>query len=99
MKLKIGKRNYAVVAVPKLDSPYTTGRINYVYATINIATTRFGKPRSAKAQHATLWHELVHGMLHDMNSRKANDEAFVGGLADRIVSLNNQLQEYANGKT
>ncbi len=95
MKLKIGKRVYTVTYPETLEPPLTRGRINYTKGTIEIAK-RAGAPRRTRSlsgmQH-TFWHEVVHGMLHDMGSRKYKDEVFVDELAKRIVQVHRQVGE------
>jgi hypothetical protein len=35
----------------------------------------------------TFWHEVVHGILYDMGSRKNSDEIFVHGIATRLAQV------------
>lgn len=92
MKIKIGKTNYAVSHVETLTPKLARGRITYKPVnTIQVTTHAHGKPRSAKAQQHTLWHELVHGMLYEMGSTKYRDEAFVDDLAKLIQQVQAQV--------
>lgn len=92
MKLKIGKTTYSVSWPDTLEPPLTRGRIDYTAKTIQVAQ-RAGQPRRRRevrgVQH-TFWHEVVHGILYDMGSRKYRDEAFVDELAKRIMQVHDQ---------
>ena len=93
MKLKIGKTTYNVSWPDTLEPPLTRGRIDYTGKTIKVAL-RAGQPRrvrAAKGREHTFWHEVVHGILYDMGSRKYRDEVFVDELAKRIVQVGDQL--------
>lgn len=93
MKLKIGKTTYNVSWPDTLEPPLTRGRIDYTGKTIKVAL-RAGQPRrvrTATGKAHTFWHEVVHGMLYDMGSRKYRDEVFVDELAKRIVQVGDQL--------
>jgi hypothetical protein len=87
--IRIGKTCYKVECLDRMPSAVVVGRISYGTCTIKIAD-RSGSPirrRSEKAKLATFWHEVVHGILYDMGSRKERDEAFVDGIAKRIVQV------------
>lgn len=93
MKLKIGKTTYNVSWPDTLEPPLTRGRIDYTAKTIKVAK-RAGQPRrvrAAKGREHTFWHEVVHGILYDMGSRKYRDEVFVDELAKRIAQVHDQL--------
>lgn len=93
MKLKIGKTTYNVSWPDTLEPPLTRGRIDYTGKTIKVAL-RAGQPRrvrTVKGSRHTFWHEVVHGILYDMGSRKYRDEVFVDELAKRIVQVGDQL--------
>jgi hypothetical protein len=97
MKLKIGKTQYDVSWPDTLEPPIVRGRIDYRAATIQIAK-RAGSPRRArspKGLNHTFWHEVVHGILYDMGSRKYRDEQFVDELAKRIMQVREQLAKHA----
>jgi hypothetical protein len=87
--IRIGNTCYKVGLTDALPMSVIVGRISYGDKTIKLAK-RSGRPlrrRSAKAKMATFWHEVVHGILHDMGSRKERDEAFVDGIAKRIAQV------------
>ncbi len=93
MQLKIGKRSYTLSYPDTMEPALVRGRIRYADKTIQVAL-RTGQPRrkrSALGLQHTLWHEITHGILHDMNSSKFKDEHFVDELAKRIVQVNAQL--------
>lgn len=93
MELRIGKTTYDVTWPYALSPTYVRGRINFTRATIEIAQ-RTGTPlrkRSNKGLQHTFWHEVVHGILQDMGSRKYRDEYFVDELAKRIGQVHAQL--------
>lgn len=65
------------------------GNIAFGSQTIRVAA-RTGRPlrkRSERARLTTFWHEVVHGILHDMGSRKNSDEIFVDAFAKRLVQV------------
>ena len=98
MKLKIGAHVYNAQTVDTLEPPLVRGRINYTQRTILIAK-RAGQPRrvrSPKGLEHTFWHEVTHGILHSMGSRKMYDEAFVDELATRIGQVFNQVKDGIN---
>jgi hypothetical protein len=87
--IRIGKTSYKVECLDRMPSAIVVGRISYGTCTIKIAE-RSGSPlrrRSDRAKLTTFWHEAVHGILYDMGSRKESDEAFVDGIAKRIVQV------------
>lgn len=93
MKLKIGKTTYNVSWPDTLEPPLTRGRIDYTAKTIQVAQ-RAGQPRRRRklgGMEHTFWHEVVHGILYDMGSRKYRDEVFVDELAKRILQVGDQL--------
>lgn len=93
MKLKIGKTTYNVSWPDTLEPPLTRGRIDYTAKTIKVAR-RAGQPRrirSVKGTVHTLMHEVVHGILYEMGSRKYRDEAFVDELAKHIIQVMEQI--------
>jgi len=92
-KLKIGKTTYNVEHVDTLEPPLTRGRIDYTARSIKIAK-RAGQPRrkrSVKGAVHTLMHEVVHGILYEMGSRKYRDEVFVDELAKHIIQVMEQM--------
>ena len=94
MKIKIGKTQYVVSRVDKIDvkSPHTVGRIHYGTKQIVLALRGYaGRKRSDARMQATLWHECVHAILEDMGSRKEKDEIFVDALAKRIQQVGAQI--------
>lgn len=87
--LRIGKKLYTVEFPDHMPNVLVAGNIAFGSQTIKVAS-RTGRPlrkRSEKARLTTFWHEVVHGMLHDIGSRKNNDEVFVQGIAKRLVQV------------
>lgn len=87
--IRIGKTHYRVEFPDHMPNPIVTGNIAFGSRTIKVAS-RTGKPlrkRTSKAMTTTFWHEVVHGILYDMGSRKNSDEVFVDGIAKRIVQV------------
>jgi hypothetical protein len=97
IKLKIGKTTYKVIPVDTLEPTTSRGRIHYPPENRIEIAQRSGKrprPRSGMGMHHTLWHELIHGVLFEMGSRKYRDENFVDELATHIASLQLQLMKH-----
>ena len=87
--LRIGKKLYKVEFPDHMRNVLVVGNIAFGRQTIKVAA-RTGRPlrkRSERARLTTFWHEVVHGILHDMGSRKNNDEIFVHGFAKRLVQV------------
>ncbi len=82
-KFKIGRKQYVVVQRPSLWES-RKGFISYMTQNVLLATHRFNKPRSARDISKTFWHEVMHGVLHDMGHPLRDDEKFVEGVAKRL---------------
>lgn len=92
--IRIGKSAYRLEFPDRMPNPLVRGNINYGTRTISIAY-RAGVPlrrRSDSGRMKTYWHEVVHGILYDMGSRKFRDEIFVDGIATRIAQVTNSAR-------
>jgi hypothetical protein len=72
-----------------MPSAIVVGNISFTNRIIKVAK-RSGKPlrrRGLQARKTTFWHEVVHGILYDMGSRKNSDEIFVHGIATRLAQV------------
>ena len=97
MKIRINGMYYEVSEDDTLPKNLN-GQIRYNEKKIRLRRTKLdGTQRTDVDVNDTLWHEIVHGILHEMGSRKAYDELFVTSLAACIVSIQQQLYEYADG--
>lgn len=93
MQLKIGKKKYEVREVPSFKGRAIVGWIDYDKREIRIAK-RCGvtdRKRTALELQNTFWHEVVHGVLEDMDSPLYNNERFVTALAKRLTQVIRQV--------
>ena len=98
MKVRIGKTAYDIRRIDRFQNPLVRGSVNYQEKLIQIAN-RSGTPlrkRSERGLTHTLWHELIHAILNDMNSAKERDEVFVDELATRIQQVLNQRKVFGH---
>lgn len=84
--VRIGRTQYTVQMKPMMLDKL--GHISYKTNTIRIATHDvLGRRRRARDVSETFWHELTHGILHDMGpkwSALRDDEAFVIAFSRRL---------------
>ena len=86
-KMRIGNKQYSVEIVEAMLEKRHRGRINYTAQTIRLGqrsnvTTRVYTPEQVQE---TFWHEVIHGILHDMGRDTLNrDERFVNEFAYRL---------------
>lgn len=92
--LRIGKVRYTIHQPRHSPKPRTYGAINYTLHTIHVAThSPYGDARRTKAQRSeTFWHELTHGILHDMGHPLFRDETFVTAFAKRLFTAINSAR-------
>ena len=88
--IKIGRTKYKLQRIDAFKGRAITGQINYEDKTITIARrggiTGWKIPKTNQDQ--VLWHEVVHGILHDMKHPLNKNEKFVDGFAKRLRLLN-----------
>ena len=78
-RIRVGTRMYSVDIVQSMQRPRDLGRIWYEQGTVQI------RKRSDDKMCDTFWHEMVHAILYDMDSRLYNDEHFVTEFAGRLA--------------
>lgn len=88
--IKIGKTKYVVEQPHMMDDLCVVGRIHYS-GTIQVAQCGNYKPKGRKqskdSRTVTFWHEVMHGILHDMGHKLYNNEVFVDAVAQRIAQV------------
>ena len=86
--IKIGRTKYKLQRIDAFKRAIR-GQIHYEDKTITIARRgRSGLKISKTEQDQVLWHEVVHGILHDMKHPLNKNEKFVDGFAKRLRLLN-----------
>lgn len=85
--LEIGPVRYDVRVTYTPDSP----RVGYItYAMQDLWINRCdgrGGMRTPKAMAGTFWHEVTHGILHDMKHPLRDDEKFVSAFSKRLLQV------------
>ena len=85
-RIKVGKVNYAVLQPLEMDKAAWRGSIKYSDAIIKVSkqcnVTK--KAYTPKERAKTFWHEVTHGILHDMGHPLADSEQFVESFALRL---------------
>ena len=92
-KIKIGKTGYTIKTVEAFWNKAIVAQIDYSTKTLTLAR-RGGishKPRSKTDIEQSFWHEAVHGILKDMRNPLESNEAFVDGIAIRLMKLLRQV--------
>jgi ssRNA-specific RNase YbeY (16S rRNA maturation enzyme) len=84
MQIKIGPISYDVVEVSELasDAGMLHGDINFSKCRI-----RLDADDNAQRQHQTLWHEVLHGILHGAGIRDGHSEQQIEALAHGIIQV------------
>lgn len=86
--VRIGALRYKVYSLRTLPAPYVknAGLIRFKDRAIFVTSHSYtGSRWTAKQRRILFWHEVVHGILHDMKRYKLNnDERFVHGFATRL---------------
>ena len=86
--IKVGKTEYTIYKVKKMDKKGIMGAVNYDNKWIFLAThsnvrgVRFKKEEIAD----TFWHEMTHAILKDMGSKLESDENFVTAFSERLTN-------------
>lgn len=84
--IKIGQRHYTVAQPQSIRRPAVKGDIDFADRVINVA--RYSNPGNykytPKERGETFWHEVTHGILHDMDHPLYSDEKFVTAFANRL---------------
>ena len=78
-RIRVGARMYSVDIVQSMQRSRDLGRIWYESGTVHILK------RKPEQMCDTFWHEIVHAILYDMDSRLYNDEKFVTEFAGRLA--------------
>jgi len=92
-KIKIGKTGYKIEVIEAFWNKAVVAQIDYHTKTVTLAR-RGGishKPRSKTDIEQSFWHEAVHGILKDMRNPLESNEAFVDGIAIRLMKLLRQV--------
>jgi hypothetical protein len=82
-QIKVGATKYAVVR--KYKRLKNIGEVDYKERVISVATRDArGANLAVSEQFEVFWHEVIHGILHDMNHKLRDDERFVVAFARRL---------------
>lgn len=89
MVIQIGRTQYAVKSTTEFKNSVRIGHIDYNRKTITVARrVGFSNRRLNEVElKQVLFHEVVHGILHDMRHPLDGDEKFVDALAKRLRLL------------
>jgi hypothetical protein len=100
-ELTIGRKTYKVQMLDNLINGKQMGQIdysNYVMQIVTHATykrsngTEVHIKFSEEEVHDTFWHELTHGILHEMNHPLRDNESFVTKFANHLSHAINTAQ-------
>jgi len=86
-KMRIGNKQYSIEIVEAMLEKRHRGRISYTAQTIRLGqrSNVTNKPYTHEQVKETFWHEVIHGILHDMGRDTLNrDERFVNEFAYRL---------------
>ncbi len=85
--LKIGARRYKVVVQQHTSPLGTMGEADYSRRLITVAThsSRSGRKFRPSEVHDTFWHEVTHGILHEMGYHLWRSEKFVTRFANLLT--------------
>ncbi len=89
-KITIGDTKYAIDVIEVMDRKRDMARIYYHQRRIEIAekSSVTGKNFSDEKLQENFWHEVVHGILHDMGRHHLNsNEKFVIDFSKRLSAL------------
>jgi hypothetical protein len=91
-KVKVGRTNYQIHKVTKMNKVGAMGEIDYDTKEITIASRSSRNPHrkfSKKEISDTFWHEITHAILQDMDSKLHTNESFVTKFANRLTTVIN----------
>jgi len=89
-KITIGDTKYAIDVIDVMDRKRDMARIYYHQKRIEIAkkSNLTGKNFADEKLQENFWHEVVHGILHDMGRNHLNsNEKFVIDFSKRLSAL------------
>tara|TARA_R110000772_G_scaffold86275_1_gene180671 strand:+ start:3743 stop:4045 length:303 start_codon:yes stop_codon:yes gene_type:complete len=89
-KVKVGRTNYQIHKVTKMNKVGAMGEIDYDTKEITIASRSSRNPHrkfSKKEISDTFWHEITHAILQDMDSKLHTNESFVTKFANRLTTV------------
>jgi|TARA_R100001163_G_scaffold65597_1_gene63436 hypothetical protein len=89
-KVTVGKTDYRIHKVTRMDKVGAMGEIDYDTKDITIAARSSRKPHrkfSKEEMADTFWHEITHAILKDMNSKLHTNESFVAKFANRLTTV------------
>jgi hypothetical protein len=84
--LRIGRHRYTVEVVRRMRGR-RMGSIDYRQRLITVGTvsTVTARPYRPGEVRDTFWHEVTHGILHEMGHALSSNEAFVGEFATMLT--------------
>jgi len=88
IRIRVGTKMYSVDVVESMRQKREMGEVHYDQRKISIAqrSNVTGRTYTEDEINDTFWHELVHAILYDMNSRLHDDERFVTEFAARLAT-------------
>jgi hypothetical protein len=86
--LKVGGKTYRVELVRTMNRKGIQGRVYYELGRIELGRySNVDRRRYTNQQvHETFWHEVVHAILYEMDSRLFSNERFVDTFAKHLSS-------------
>ena len=94
-KIKIGRRWYTIETVEQMPKAGYMGDIDYPpsqHIRVGLRSSRTGKSFKQEEVADTFWHEVVHAILHDMDSKLYRNETFVSAFAARLTKAINSAR-------
>lgn len=88
-RFRIGRVHYGVYHVDKIALRRAVGLIEYDRHKVILAARSNvnGRTLTSRKRTEVFWHEVVHGVLHDMKHKLRDDEAFVEAVAVRLADV------------
>ena len=85
-RINVGRKQYKVATVHKMERYKTVGRVSYADKEITIATHSNSTQRKFNDVEVSdsFWHELTHAILKDMGNKLEANEAFVTAFSSRL---------------
>jgi len=94
-KIKIGKRWYTIEVVEQMPKTGLMGDIDYPpsqHIRVGLRSSRTGQSFKQEEIADTFWHEIVHAILHEMDSRLYRNEMFVTAFATCLTKAINSAR-------
>lgn len=94
-KIRVGRRWYTVEVVDQMKTRGQMGRVDYPpqqHIRLALRSNKTGRSFKQEEVSDTFWHEVMHAILYDMDSRLYADEKFVTSVASRLTAAINSAR-------